>query len=437
MDTDARAAHQKLFQLEGLPNPVAPIGLKGLSGRTADDQYEADAAYWYGTLAHEESQWTTLFLRRVWSILWHGGLWMKDRNGIWKTWHDANIPIAACLSHGGRVVVQLDRTSYHPNEPWEWLWGDNHTAEKRGAATHGFEFGDFGKMPDGRPKRVREVKTFLGMGGVGSHFGVNFCGGGLGYLNPISGNRIVADGRHGHLYICYVAPTPETDGAIMFGAEDTAPFDRARVELNQVIAIGAAVPLLPLTMVDALTGGGIVHQPWAPIYKGIFPKGQTGAYHALGVSGKYSITGGEKFKELTKLQPDLAVPVGNDAMFVHPDYGIWQQLFNGARRFEEWWLGHAPPPPQVPTVPVMPTEKEFAKATFVSLLHVRNNWLKEMDKCVDAYAKASGRNRLLSLTQFLSYGRKYLSDRKGDPDKVKAQVEHFMHIAEALINSIN
>jgi len=435
MNVNAAMAHQKLYHFAGLPNPVAPAGTGQLSTKSVNDQYEADAAYWYGTLAHEEVNSTFDLLHRVWAIIWHGGLWMKEHGGTWKSWHDADIPIAACLSHGGRVLVQLPRASGDPDRIWHWLWGD-HEPETRQAATHGVELGKFEDMPDGRPKCVREIK---GKGGGGKHFGVNFSGGGFGFINPISGNPIVGDGRHGHLYICYVAPTAETRGAIMFGAEDTAPIDRATKTLGQTIGIGVSVGLLPLTLIEILVGEGRKFQPVSPWLKGAFPKGQTGAYHAFGVSGKYSLTGGEKFSTLAEIQPTLSVPAGNDSLFVNPPAALWERLITGDLSFKVQWLGYSPDPPplNLPSETAMPSQKEFAAATYVSPLHVRNKWLKEMDKCLNAYKGSPGGVGRHPLTDFIGFGKKYLGDHKGEPDKVIAKVKEYIKTAMFLTGNLH
>jgi hypothetical protein len=429
---EAALAHRLLFPPVGVANPEVLVGHHPLTQR------DADAAYWFGTLHYQEHSHQEV-LRRMWAIIWHGGLWARHK-GAWTPWHDGGLPVASCLSHGGRVLVQLRRDS--GEGVWNWLWGGSKYAvvqpETRSGATHDVEFGTFDVMPDGRHRRVREIKKRLG-GRSGAHFGINLAGGGLGFINPVSDNVILADGRHGHLYIFYVAPTPETAGALMFAAEDTAPYDRTDFKLNQAFGWAAAVGLLPLTVLDLASGGGTLHQPWSPGLRGIFPRGQAPipTYHGLGASGKYSITGGGKFKALAKRYPDLNLPTGDDAMFVNPPASVWEKLLNNELAFDEEDLGDPPPAPQM-AAPDMPTQEEFKTATYVSALHKRNKWLTAMDKSLDEYyhpTHASKRRAILD--RFWHDGRQYLNDpSQGDPPKVRAQVQEFISIASRLAQMV-
>lgn len=117
-------------------------------------------------------------------------------------------------------------------------------------------------------------------------------------------------------------------------------------------------------------------------------------------------------------------------MFVNPPADVWQELRHGTKSFSEAWLGETPPPPPLPTFGVLPTQKEFAKATYVSALHPRNTWLKEMDKALVTYHAATGVTRPIQVVKFIASGRQYLLDRRGDPDKVSVEVQKFITIAE-------
>ncbi|MFP4307137.1 MAG: hypothetical protein ACLFPR_03240 [Desulfococcaceae bacterium] len=388
------------------------------------EQYVADVAYWYGTLLKPGSSWKGDLLKRMWAMIWYGGLWMRSgESGVWKAWAHTNLPIASCLSHGGRVLVQLTRDE-GSGQVWDWLWGGQR-AQSRLAGTHGVAFGHYGSMPDGRPKYVKETKS----GKPGTHFGVNFAGGGDGNINPISGKRISENGRHGHLYICYVAPTREKRGALLFGAEDTAPIDRADVQANQIIGgIVGNVPLLPLSILDLSTGGGWKRQPLSPGLRSVFPKGQTGAYHAWGVSGSHSLTGGQKFKKLYK-KLHLDVPSGNDQVFVNPPVDVWEKLLNNELTFDIHDLGKTPPAVSPRIVHVMPTRDQFYKATYVGKLHRRNQHLRNMGKLLERYSKLTDfEDRTEILMEFYWEAYEYLRTSK-DPRSVKEKVKEYAKMA--------
>lgn len=394
---------------------------------TPKEQYVADVGYWYGTLLRPGASWKGDLLKRMWGIIWHGGLWMRSggESGVWKAWAHTNLPIASCLSHGGRVLVQL---MPEPNEKqrdrvWNWLWGGQR-AQSRKKATHGVAFGHYGNMPDGRPKYVKETKSGKG----GNHFGVNIAGGGNGNINPISGKKISNNGRHGHLYIRYKAPTPEKCGALLFGAEDSAPLDRADLQANQVIGgFFGNVPLFPLTLLDLGMGGGWKHQPWSPGLRSIFPKGQTGAYHGFGASGSHSLTGGQKFKKMYK-KLHLDVPSGNDQLFVNPPVDVWERLLNDELTFDIHDLGKTPPAVSTKIVNVMPTKDQFYKATYVGRLHRRNQHLRNMDKLLGKYELNDFEDRSEILMAFCWEAAAYLRTSK-DPRSVKQKVREYHMIA--------
>jgi hypothetical protein len=234
-------------------------------------------------------------------------------------------------------------------------------------------------MPDGRPKRVQETKS----GQSGTHYGINIAGGGAGNKNPVSGKIIADNGRHGHLYICFVPPTASEYGAILFGAEDSAPIDRADTHTHKVVggALGNTVGL-GFSILDFITGAGWARQPVSPGLRAAFPRGQTGAYHAFGVSGDYSLTGGKKFKKLAKMH--LPVPSGNDQMFLNPPRRLWEDLCASRLTFNINDLGDVPPPLAAGIAKVMPKSKHFYEETAVGPFHRRNENLRAMDELLKA-----------------------------------------------------
>jgi len=337
-----------------------------LKGRPLATQYEWDAAYWYGTLVKGmPGPWKNDFLRRMWTIIWFGGLWRKNREGQWRPWAETDMPIATCLSHGGRVLVELPNNADLGARIWQWLWA-GHAPQTRWAATHGVKEEGCLSLPGGTLKHLRETGGASG----GHHFGVNIASGGYGNRDPMTGNTIVDNGKFGHLYVYYLSPTGGTYGALLFGAEDSAPIDRA--------------------------------------YPHFFVRGQTGHLHTFGDSGAYSLTGGEKFKKLSMTSD--AVPTGNDSMFVNPSWEAWQRFLNGQDIFDVADLGHSPPLPGFSSaVVVIPQVKEFQKATYLRRGHIRHDDLRNMDKQLEVFHSTPNLQKQIdALGTFISLGELYM-----------------------------
>lgn len=188
------------------------------------------------------------------------------------------------------------------------------------------------------------------------------------------------------------------------------------------------VPLLAVTLLDLGTGGGWKRQPFSPGLRSIFPKGQTGAYHALGCSGKYSLTGGQKFKNMAK-KLHLDVPTGNDQLFVNPPVDVWQKLLNNNLTFDINDLGDSPPPVSPKIVQVMPTKDQFYNATKVNVFHTRNPHLKRMDNLLVDYSKLSDfDSRSKILVAFYWEGVEYLRTST-DPMSIKQKVKGYCSLA--------
>lgn len=390
----AQAFHFCIPLVTGQAGPIVP-GVEHLRGRATAEQFALDTAFWYGTLQQAGAySWKSDMLLRLWALLFHGGLWMKNADGQWAAWDATDMPIASCLSHGGRVLVQLppDDGEHLARRAWSWLWGARAASQQtRAMATHGVAVEMCGNMPDGRPKHVRETKG----GGGGQHYGVNIAAGGFERVNPISQQRICDDGRHGHLYLYHLPPAGRNHGALLVAAEDSAPIDAAP-------------------------------------FQGWFPKGQTGHRHTLGSSGEFSLTGGEKFKHLALNHP--MVPADIDSMFVDPPVDVWKGLLNEGPRagltFDIDWLGYAPTPLAAASTPLMPTSQAFKSATSLHL-HWRNDALKLMDSALDAYHSGRSGPARAHLERFVKSGELYLHTSH-DPKSLKDVVAGYVDLARQL-----
>lgn len=245
-----------------------------LNRMSKDDHYKMDTILWYKTLIDTN---TTLiqentsrrprrrspakgreFCRRLFGLLYYNGVLIR-RQGQWVLWNTTNMPISAVLSHGGRILIQI---SYH-NNCWPLLWGKNNEADaeeeakpyRRKAATHGIgqmkslnvinvngyhckkgimELKGGIKTLFKNVPAISETKGRMAAGVPGKHYGINVAIGGTRNYNPFSGNRISANGAHGHLYVFY-APPPTTSkhGGLLIGLEDSAAPDVGPITVGQ------------------------------------------------------------------------------------------------------------------------------------------------------------------------------------------------------------
>jgi hypothetical protein len=373
-----------------------------LSSRGAAKQFELDTAMWYGCITSgNATPYKKELLRRLFLTFHLGGLFYSPQAAespmktVWRKWSNTSTPLAACLSHGGRVMIQLPELGRQgvPRTYWDWLWDQaNPENDRRMAATHAVMMKEAGQMKDRvgyqvqkrsklkpwktktktvyqvtatydaletwdvlnpndppqqrRYKYMNETKK-----GEGRHYGVNIGLGGVGNRNPFSGNIIEEDGRHGHLYICYVPPTHNRFGAVLVGCEGSAPIDRAAGG-----KAGAVLKIVGRGVADLATLGlaeGVnLAANKAAKHTSSFDRGvvfanmwiydQTGGAHELGKSGKYSPTGGMKWTAKNSWAPDKDGPSSSlDAMCVDlitdPDaFPYWNHSGND---FDPDWLG--------------------------------------------------------------------------------------------------
>jgi len=242
-----------------------PNALKGrtqlfLAGQDAHDQFKRDVALWYGAIYKPGATWKGDLLKRLFSVLYWGGLMVKKGNA-WSPYHLQRIPICSAISHTARVLIQLPDGS---DGFWNWLWGGE-TPRTRWAASHGVDGCNRVVLNQTRgiTKSVVELKKSRNV----KHFGVNIALGGAGSFNVVSGREIRDDGEHGHLYMAYTTHAINGRKALLVGAEQSAPLDRST-------------------------------SPIKHFFSSIFGKGvpdQYGGYHGLGGHSRHSATGGDDF----------------------------------------------------------------------------------------------------------------------------------------------
>lgn len=221
------------------------IGQK-LKERSEADQLDVDVAMMYGTLIKGGA--AAGFLKRIFTVLHFGGLmsFMKLGSfGGYSPWADSGLPLAGVLARGGRFTIQIPAGT--GDKFFNWIQGTDKIIEnnQRGGATHNIkaikEFSKHKHIGHNRFLRIDEGHgATAGLGHV--HYGVNVGMGGVGNFNPISGNRIAADGEHGHIYVFYLPPTDLLAGGLLMGIEGSAPVDAWDNRNDNLIAKSQFVP---------------------------------------------------------------------------------------------------------------------------------------------------------------------------------------------------
>ncbi|MFH5926831.1 hypothetical protein [Roseomonas xinghualingensis] len=210
--------------------------------RSEMDQFCFDAMMWCGAIRSPGHSSIAAFLRKLFGVLQHRGVtYNTSTQSNAPQWRDGamdNLPTASFLSHGGRVIIQLPvRTAYDDAGTafFDWLVSDVRQAGlliTRSAATHALaDRPDSISLRGTRRYRITEKRGKLtGIRGAiknglgeNNHFGVNVALGGAGNNNPFSGNIILPNGAHGHLYIYFNPKEVGQCGGIMVGCENSAP----------------------------------------------------------------------------------------------------------------------------------------------------------------------------------------------------------------------
>lgn len=199
-------------------------------------QYTQDAKLWTNTIyTPYPANFIELrgkILKRLFTVYRLGSLqYRTDTQSPWRYWDK---PIAAALSHGGRVLIRIKkRVQPGKHSFWNWLVTGNASPtdeptitahlQSRTSSTHSIEFAATG------PREIGGGVTgkLVGMGGplVNRDFGMNLAVGGITGIGA-DGKPVEAMGAHGHLFLYYnqaPASDAEWDCALLVGCETVAP----------------------------------------------------------------------------------------------------------------------------------------------------------------------------------------------------------------------
>lgn len=232
----------------------AKVTKEQLIGKTVKEQFDRDFKLWDATLAYQSpipieeydpEKERVGILKRMFALMNFGGLKIFDANGNEiSAAKMPEIPLAAFLSHGGRIAMAIP-SSIDPKRFWNWFttgdpnndrtlnrnvdksknseaMGDQSTMFNRpgAGATHEFSITADGKLEETKrglshlPKMGLEtVKDALINGHFTPHWGMNLAIGGAGNISDYDNKPISADGSHGHLYVYY------KDGILALGLE--------------------------------------------------------------------------------------------------------------------------------------------------------------------------------------------------------------------------
>jgi hypothetical protein len=227
-----------------------------------EHECNADIALWYGAIhCPAPCQSNNLLLRRLFGVLYYGGIHFMTREGVWHDWGTdlMNTPVASALSHGARVLIQLPpiRKDSWEAKPlhsaltsdkkekiakvtintfadttgdysfWNWLNAD-HSAQERTVSTHGLTLADTPTLTTGNHRLfLEEIKT-EGMGSMtcsntvnAQHYALNVPLGGYQHVSAIGkGEIVMGDGLDGHLYLLYLPPGQYYCGGLLVGCEN-------------------------------------------------------------------------------------------------------------------------------------------------------------------------------------------------------------------------
>jgi hypothetical protein len=220
-----------------------------LDGMTAGELMRHDAQVWENTGSHgvgKPDSHKSDIVGNLFKVVRYAGLMCSpdpkgERYTPWK------YNIATCLSHGGRVLIQIPKVSPLDGKPmdhsfWEWFRGESPLRKRVGTHSVGRNGSKYAPLPNDRLKYVKEkgglkhglaqwIEQRMATSGferahnmnVEGSYGMNIAFGGYGQKSEARGRTIQDDGTFGHLYIFYIPPTHSECGAILIGLEGDAP----------------------------------------------------------------------------------------------------------------------------------------------------------------------------------------------------------------------
>jgi hypothetical protein len=244
-----RSPNEALKQVARVITP-AGIGLRpeqtlpAIEHRSDFQQFQLDAAMWYGAIA--TGPCTDLLLKLFHIFFYAGVMYCTTRNcSSWEDWNsNGSGNVASVLSHGQRVLVQIPSIQKGGAALWTWL-NEGTPIPQRGWATHGQSHITPRDLIRGHRQYIEEKGGgFLGIPRVKGwaqaasghvlhrHYGFNVALGGVGRRNPFSAANndstasfvpIQADGLNGHVYINYMPPSNDSVGGMLVGCENAEP----------------------------------------------------------------------------------------------------------------------------------------------------------------------------------------------------------------------
>ena len=182
--------------------------------------------------------------KRVLYLIGSGNMKLTDNQGLSKNASDNELPLASYMNHGFNIMIEIPKGS--KNKLINWISSGKKNKKKIRYITKGQQDSHFkngtilyervATLDDVHLKKkinkdgfdiLRKKGFFLGLRtsitnslklNKAKYFGLDLA---LNY--GLANKKSIADGRHGHLYIQYVAPEKDSIGAMLIGIKYTSP----------------------------------------------------------------------------------------------------------------------------------------------------------------------------------------------------------------------
>lgn len=203
--------------------------LKPTDARQFDQQFQLDAAMWYGAIATGPFSFVVL---KLFHMFYYAGVIYKTKDS-WDDWSNNRFGnVASLLSHGQRVLVQIPNTANGGAALWTWLNATDQIPQ-RPYATHGIVLKSTPTALIRGHRQYLHEKHGWGQSLKGHiqdrHYAFNVALGGEDNRNPFSAANddikqnytpIKANGLNGHVYVNYKPPTATECGGMLVGCEN-------------------------------------------------------------------------------------------------------------------------------------------------------------------------------------------------------------------------